>query len=67
MNWRKGMAVLIVAGLSNWASGEVVMDSDNNAATLTGTWTKVKTVLGEALSLIRKFRKNRRAVKVFPS
>lgn len=46
MNWRKGMAVLIVAGLSNWASGEVVMDSDNNAATLTGTWTKVKTVLG---------------------
>jgi hypothetical protein len=46
MKWHTGFAVLILTGLSSWARGEVVMDSDNNAATLTGTWTKAKTVLG---------------------
>lgn len=46
MNWRNALVIMILTVLSGWAHCEVVMDSDDNAATLTGTWTQAKTVLG---------------------
>lgn len=46
MKWYMGFVALILTGLSGWANSEVVMDSDDNAAILTGTWTQTKTVLG---------------------
>jgi hypothetical protein len=46
MNWRSGLATIVFIGISGLAHSEVVMDSDDNAATLTGTWTQAKTILG---------------------
>jgi hypothetical protein len=41
-----GIVALFLIVLSGGVRSEVVMDTDDNAATLTGTWTQAKTVLG---------------------
>lgn len=41
MNWRSRLAIILVlVGISVHAHGEVVLDSDDNAATFVGTWTQ---------------------------
>lgn len=47
MNWRSRLAIILVlVGMSVHAHGEVVMDSDDDAATLTGTWTQATNGVG---------------------
>jgi hypothetical protein len=43
MNWLKRLAIMILVGLSAQVNSEVVMDSDDNSATLTGTWAQTST------------------------
>jgi hypothetical protein len=46
MNWFSRLTIVILIGLSTQANSEVVLDSDDNSATLTGTWTQAKTDSG---------------------
>ena len=46
MNWLSRLTIVILIGLSAQANSEVVIDSDDNSATLTGTWTQAKTDSG---------------------
>jgi hypothetical protein len=47
MNWSSRLAVIIIlVGLSGQARGEVVLDSDDNAATFVGTWTQTASGIG---------------------
>jgi hypothetical protein len=47
MNWRSRLAIILVlVGISVHAHGEVVLDSDDNAATFVGTWTQATNSVG---------------------
>lgn len=47
MSWRSRLAIIIIlVGISVQANSEVVMDSDDNAAILAGTWTQTTGGIG---------------------
>ncbi|NOT54569.1 MAG: hypothetical protein HOP18_08195 [Deltaproteobacteria bacterium] len=47
MNWRSRLAIILVlVGISVQAHGEVVLDSDDNAATFVGAWIQATTSVG---------------------
>lgn len=47
MNWYRRLAIAtLIIGLSVQVHGEVVLDSDDNAATFAGTWTQTPSGIG---------------------
>lgn len=46
MNWRNFAIMIMLAALSGPGYSEVVLESDDNAATLTGTWSQSQAVAG---------------------